>query len=122
MSESTLHSVSTGMPWTVCVPVGSSSSTTIFAPARFGGTIRAGGNVAKSSSRETLTSSFAGGRGQVTSLAQPPKVIIMTASGVEDEESARIAGADGFLPKPFRLDQLLAIVDTLTGSGAAKLS
>jgi CheY-like chemotaxis protein len=41
------------------------------------------------------------------------KLIIMTASGVEDAESVTRAGADGFLPKPFRMGQVMALIDTL---------
>ena len=42
------------------------------------------------------------------------KLIVMTASGVEDAESVRLAGADGFLPKTFRMDRVIALIDALT--------
>ena len=47
------------------------------------------------------------------------KVIIMTAGGLKNEASAAAAGADGFLLKPFRWQQLLALVAALVAPDPA---
>jgi response regulator RpfG family c-di-GMP phosphodiesterase len=53
-------------------------------------------------------------------LKQDPKtrdigVVLLTGSDVATEEDARAAGADGYLRKPFRPLELLAIVERISG-------
>jgi CheY-like chemotaxis protein len=47
-------------------------------------------------------------------------VILMTAKGTEDQASARAAGADEFLAKPFSPGHVSALVDGLLSTGATR--
>ncbi len=42
---------------------------------------------------------------------KPMKILFMSAAAAkDDQEAARVSGADGFLPKPFEVDQLIDAV------------
>jgi DNA-binding response OmpR family regulator len=47
------------------------------------------------------------------SLADVPVVVLSAWQTGEDEQAARAAGADAFMPKPFAVDELARIVDEL---------
>jgi CheY-like chemotaxis protein len=48
-----------------------------------------------------------------------PKVLIMSASVLKSDRDAAItAGGDAFLPKPFRLGDLTAVLDRFASAGA----
>ena len=46
-------------------------------------------------------------------LAEVPVVVLSAWQTGEDEQAARLAGADAFMPKPFAVDELARIVDEL---------
>ena len=50
-----------------------------------------------------------------SNLAQPPIVMLTTEGAGELVERARNAGAKGWLVKPFKPDQLIAVVTKLAG-------
>jgi len=47
------------------------------------------------------------------SLADVPVVVLSAWQTGEDEQAARAAGADAFMPKPFAVDELARVVDEL---------
>jgi DNA-binding response OmpR family regulator len=47
------------------------------------------------------------------SLADVPVIVLSAWQTGEDEQAARAAGADAFMPKPFAVDELARIVDEL---------
>ena len=46
-------------------------------------------------------------------LAEVPVIVLSAWQTGEDEQAARAAGADAFVPKPFAVDELARIVDEL---------
>jgi two-component system phosphate regulon response regulator PhoB len=46
-------------------------------------------------------------------LAEVPVVVLSAWQTGEDEQAARAAGADAFMPKPFAVDELARVVDEL---------
>ena len=65
--------------------------------------------------RRNAVISSASSRAHATA-ARPPKTIVigMSAAGTNNEEKAAQAGMDGFLVKPFRLEELMGIVTART--------
>ena len=47
------------------------------------------------------------------SLADVPVIVLSAWQTGEDEQAARAAGADAFMPKPFAVDELARVVDEL---------
>mgnify|MGYP001078778061 CR=1 FL=1 len=46
-------------------------------------------------------------------LADVPVIVLSAWQTGEDEQAARAAGADAFMPKPFAVDELARVVDEL---------
>jgi CheY-like chemotaxis protein len=52
---------------------------------------------------------------QVAALREVPIIAISASAGRKDEEAAYAAGANAFLSKPFRTDDLLALLERHLG-------